>query len=228
MCFSATASFIGAGVVGAAGIGTLAMVRRPREIAFASVPLIFAVHQALEGLTWVALNNNPSGQLTGCGVHGWVFIAWAFLPAFIPWAVWLMEPDPVRRKWMWIPMVVGWATGAFMMIQVFRPDIYVQIVGNNLDYHMGPGGSVWVLPPYIFATCVAPMMSSYVYTIVMGAANVVALTTAAIMRAADFSSLWCTFAAFISIIIFVHFLDARRSGKERRVKPWKEHRKQVP
>jgi len=65
MCFSASASFTGAAVIGAAGIASLALCRRPREIPFAALPFAFGVHQALEGVTWLDLNDAPGAVLTG-------------------------------------------------------------------------------------------------------------------------------------------------------------------
>lgn len=49
MCFSATASFVAGGVIGAVGIATLIHVRQLRAIPFAALPLLFALHQFIEG-----------------------------------------------------------------------------------------------------------------------------------------------------------------------------------
>lgn len=217
MCFSATASFVGAGVIGAAGIATLAMVRRPRDIPFAALPLIFAAHQALEGITWLQLGGSASEQcLTGFGVHAWVVIAWAFLPLYVPWAVWLMEPQRVRR-WILLGIsIVGTILFGFMIVAALQPEIGVQVVGNNLDYNL-PFYGIWVVFPYVLATCFGPMVSSYVYAIIMGVTNFFAMLAAAIMREADFSSMWCTFAAFLSLIIFAHFLHERLTGSRLQV-----------
>lgn len=67
--FSAEASFAGAAVVTGAGLGALALVKEKREVPFAALPLLFGIHQALEGLTWVALDGRPDARLSGFGVH---------------------------------------------------------------------------------------------------------------------------------------------------------------
>ncbi|WP_424324591.1 DUF6629 family protein, partial [Gordonia sp. (in: high G+C Gram-positive bacteria)] len=69
MCFSATASFVGAGVITAAGVATLALVRDVRQLPFASLPLLFGIHQALEGWTWLELGDREGATLSGPGVH---------------------------------------------------------------------------------------------------------------------------------------------------------------
>ena len=100
MCFSAEASFAGAAVVTAAGVGALALVKEKREVPFAALPLLFGIHQLLEGLTWLELDGQPERRLSGFGVHAWVMFAWALLPIYVPWAVWLIEDDPRRKRWM--------------------------------------------------------------------------------------------------------------------------------
>lgn len=62
MCYSATASFASAAVIGAVGAATLTQVRRRREIPFAALPLLFAVHQATEGLVWLGLEGRLEGR----------------------------------------------------------------------------------------------------------------------------------------------------------------------
>lgn len=53
MCFSATANFVGSGVLGAVGGVTLTKVKHRRELLFASLPTLFAVHQFIEGFVWL-------------------------------------------------------------------------------------------------------------------------------------------------------------------------------
>jgi hypothetical protein len=45
MCFSATANFVGSGVLGTVGVVTLTKVKHRRELLFAALPALFAVHQ---------------------------------------------------------------------------------------------------------------------------------------------------------------------------------------
>ena len=56
MCFSAAADFTAAAGVGAVGVATLARVRTPRLAPFAALPLLFAAHQATEGVVWLGFD----------------------------------------------------------------------------------------------------------------------------------------------------------------------------
>ena len=50
MCFSATASFSTGAVLLGIGALTLKSARRPRELAFAAIPLLFAIPQSIKGV----------------------------------------------------------------------------------------------------------------------------------------------------------------------------------
>lgn len=214
MCYSATASFVGAAIIAPAGVASLAMVRDKREIPFAALPLLFAGHQALEGWTWLELDGASDAVLSGWGVHLWVLYAWALLPAYVPWAVWLVERDPRRRRWMVPLMGVGGLLAAFMAVQALQPEIEVSVVGQNLDYHLAlPFSALWLALPYVLATCVTPVLSSSRWILGFGVANFVAMSAAALIQSKDYSSMWCTFAAFLSLMILGHYVHQTRQRR---------------
>jgi hypothetical protein len=64
MCFSATANFVGSGALAAVGVLTLTRVRHRRELLFASLPTLFAVHQFIEGFVWLGLDGILSPKVT--------------------------------------------------------------------------------------------------------------------------------------------------------------------
>lgn len=211
MCFSATASFAGAAVITAAGVAALAMVEDKRQIPYAALPLGFGIHQALEGVTWLALDGASSAALTGWGVHLWVVFAWALLPFYVPFAVWMMEPDPRRRRWLLAPWAAGSVVAVYMLVQALQPEITVAVIDGNLDYQLHvPFPAVVVAVPYVFATCIGPAMSSYRWVVAFGVANFLAMGLATLIEARDYSSIWCTLAAFLSLMIVAQIYQERR------------------
>jgi hypothetical protein len=215
MCFNATASFAGAAVITAAGIAALTMVDDKRQLPYAALPLGFGIHQFLEGITWLELDGAEVAPLTGWGVHTWVIFAWAFLPFYVPFSVWLMEPDPRRRRWLLAPLVVGSVLAAYMLVQALQPEITVAVIEGNLDYQLHvPFPAIVVAVPYVFATCIGPMLSSYRWVLAFGVANFLAMGAAALIEARDYSSIWCTLAAFLSLMIVGHFFNERRRKQE--------------
>src|SRR5437763_578905 len=68
MCFSATASFSAAAVIGSVGIVTLrSAAAKPdrRILALAAFPALFALQQVVEGLLWLDLVSPEPGALRG-------------------------------------------------------------------------------------------------------------------------------------------------------------------
>lgn len=177
----------------------------------AALPLLFGIHQALEGWTWLELDGRTDAMLSGPGVHSWVIFAWALLPIYVPWAVWLIEEDGRRRRWMSALMAVGGVLAVFMLVQALQPEIGVRVVDGNLDYRLALPFAGWMLAlPYVLATCLTPAISSHLWIRVFGFGNFLAMSLAAFIDARDYSSIWCTLAAFLSLIIFVHYWDLRR------------------
>lgn len=210
MCFNATASFVGAGVVGAVGVATLTQVKERRELPYALLPLAFAAHQALEGLTWLELDGRPGASFDSWVVRLWVLYAWALLPPWLPFAVRSLEPDERRRRWLLGFLAIGLGTFAILLWAALQPEVVVENVNGNLDYVLPLSNGVLLGVPYVLCTCVAPMLSSYRWVRVFGVANLAAVTASVLLEARDFSSIWCTFAAFLSVLVLVHFWTLRR------------------
>ena len=210
MCFNATASFVGAAVVGGVGVATLTQVRERRELPYALLPMAFAAHQLLEGFTWLELDGRSGASLDTWAVRLWVIYAWALLPPWLPWAVRCLEPDARRRRLLAGFLGVGLATFAVLLYNALQPTVEVINVSNNLDYVLPTRYGVLLGIPYVLCTCFAPMLSSWRWVRWFGAANLAAVGTAVLLESRDFASIWCTFAAFLSSLILVHFWTLRR------------------
>ena len=93
MCFSAAANFVGSGVLGTIGLVTLTKVKHKRELLFAALPTLFAVHQLIEGFVWLGRGGVLSPAVTHNMGAAFVLYAQGLLPFVIPLGVLLFEPD---------------------------------------------------------------------------------------------------------------------------------------
>ena len=93
MCFSATANFIGSGVLGAVGVVTLTKVKHRRELLFAALPTLFAIHQFIEGFVWLGLDGTFSPAVTHDMGAAFMLYAQGLLPFLLPLSVLLFEPN---------------------------------------------------------------------------------------------------------------------------------------
>jgi hypothetical protein len=97
MCFSATANFVGSGVLGAIGVVTLTKVKHRRELLFASLPALFAVHQFMEGFVWLGLDGMVSQKVMHAMAAAFMLFAQGLLPFLMPLSVYLVEADAAVR-----------------------------------------------------------------------------------------------------------------------------------
>lgn len=205
MCFSATSSFIASGVIGAIGVATLRHVREPRALLFASVPMLFAVHQFTEGWVWLGLDGRIGKLALDHVAFLFMLYAQGILPLLMPAAVALMEPPGWRRG----AILALTGIGALVCVWdvtglIFLPSrCFVQ--QDSIAYRNHMTGNFWISCLYVLATCGALLMSTHRVVRWYGAINVVALTIAEIVKQYAFASVWCFYAAIMSVIIYWQF-----------------------
>ena len=93
MCFSATANFVGSGLLGAVGVVTLTKVKHRRELLFAALPTLFAIHQFIEGFVWLGLDGILSPVVAHDMGAAFMLYAQGLLPFLLPLSVLLFEPS---------------------------------------------------------------------------------------------------------------------------------------
>lgn len=204
MCFSATASFIaGAGLL-AVGAVTMSRVRRRAELPFALIPGLFGVQQLIEGGLWLTLPDNAAVGNTVL-THLFSFFSHVLWPIYVPIAVLLLEPEAWRRRVLMAIAVAGAAVGLYLFYFLVTEPIVSKVVGRHISYQSPHFYIVAVMVLYVLATCVSSFISSCKTIRWFGAATFVALLAAYAFFAFWFISVWCFFAAILSVIVFLHF-----------------------
>src|ERR1700726_4174376 len=115
MCFSAVANFVGSGILGTIGVITLTKVKHRRELLFASLPTLFAIHQFIEGFVWLGLDGMLSPQVTHNMGAAFMLYAQGLLPFLLPLSVFLFEPNGKSRKRMLPFLVLGGLTTLYIL-----------------------------------------------------------------------------------------------------------------
>src|SRR6202044_1795193 len=110
MCFSAAANFVGSGVLGTIGVITLTKVKHRRELLFATLPTLFAIHQFIEGFVWLGLDGVMSPAVTHDMGAAFMLYAQGLLPFLLPLSVLLFEPNGKSRRHMLPFLTLGTAT----------------------------------------------------------------------------------------------------------------------
>ena len=205
MCFSATASFVASGVIGAIGVATLRHVREPRTLLFASVPMLFALHQFTEGWVWLGLEGRIDKVALDHVTFLFMLYAQGILPLLMPAAVALMEPPGWRRGVILGLTAIGALVFAWDMTGLIVLPSRCVIVQNSIAYRNHITGNFWISCLYVLATCGALLLSSHRVVRWYGVLNVVALTITEIVKQHAFASVWCFYAAIMSVLIYWQF-----------------------
>jgi hypothetical protein len=205
MCFSATANFVGSAVLGTIGVITLTKVKHRRELMFASLPILFAAHQFIEGFVWLGLGGILPSTITRIMGAAFMLYAQGILPFLLPLSVWLFEPTRKSRRRMVPFLAVGIATGLYILwaLTAYSFDVYMR--NNSLVYVNPATNNVWVAVFYVIATCGSLFFSRIKDMVVFGAANLVILVVVMAVKRHAFTSLWCAYAALASVIILAYF-----------------------
>jgi hypothetical protein len=171
MCFSATANFVGSGVLGAVGVVTLTKVKHRRELLFAALPILFAVHQFIEGFVWLGLDGILSPAVAHDMGAAFMLYAQGLLPFLLPLSVLLFEPNAKSRSRMLPFLVLGGATTLYILwaLTAFPLQLYVR--GNSIVYINQATNNTAVALLYVIATCGSLFFSKIKTMVIFGAAT---------------------------------------------------------
>jgi len=101
--------------------------------------------------------------------------------------------------------------GAVMLWQVTAYPIYAQEHASCIAYDSDAPLLTPAAFVYVIATCAPALLSSRGYLQWFGILNIIGLAIAFSVREAELTSLWCVYAALVSVLILEHFRRERRA-----------------
>src|SRR3954451_954496 len=203
MCFSPEASFIAAGVLAPAGVATLRLARGRDELIIGVLPLLFACHQAVEGVVWLGLEGRVSGTVLEAAIRAYLVFAQVMLPVLVPVGLLLFERDARRRRWLVALVILGCAVSARLLWVITAHPIGARVLGHSIAYDSDVHFGYVVAVAYVAATCAPALLSSNSLMWRFGVANLAGLTLAVFIKYAAVTSVWCFYAALASCLIAV-------------------------
>lgn len=208
MCFSPTASFTAGIALGAVGCLAIANAKRPSDVPFASVPLLFGIQQVTEGFIWLSVGS-PSVVLK---VMTCIFLLFSHVvwPVLLPAAVFLLEPRRWRRWVLGVCIGIGAVVSVYFLYYLLTEDVQAAITGECITYSSRHFFKTFILSPYSVATCISCLFSSHKLVNLFGVVTFLAAVIAFQFYQYAFISVWCFFSAILSVIIYLHFRSLRR------------------
>jgi hypothetical protein len=209
MCFSATVNFAGSAVLAGLGVATLSQVKHRRELMFASLPILFAAHQFIEGFVWLGLDGYMSEKVAHNMGAAFMLYAQGLLPALIPLSVMLVERTFQRRRRMMPFVVLGVCLTLYTLWALAAYPTQVFVRQNSIVYINPMTNFTTVAVLYVIATCGSLFFSDRRDMILFGTANLVLVLIVMAVKRYAFTSVWCAYAAVASVIILASFWRSR-------------------
>jgi len=207
--FFAILNFTLSGAIAIVGILTLRKVSTPNEVVFASLPLLFALHQFTQGFVWLGMYHLIEPRALHMAEDIFVFYAQGFLQFLVPFALWLIEPAGIRKSLIGILTIIGALLMIYTMWGLSVQPTSVSIENNALAYLNPWTDKLWVALIYVLTTCGSLILSSSIAIQLFGWLNLIGLTIIYLLKPYAFTSVWCLYAAAISVLLYFYFVERR-------------------
>jgi len=207
MCFSATASFTAAAVIGSVGVVTLrSAAAKPdhRILALAAFPILFALQQVVEGLLWLNLTAPEPGALRGMLVHAFQGYAEVFWPTFAPLEALLIERERWRRILISICLAIGVALSIYLLVAMIGHPYQASVGDGHIAYRNDFQYPKGIEAPYVVATTLSLLMCSAKEVQRLALVILIGFAVAYVSFHHAYISVWCFFAAVASVMVYLY------------------------
>ena len=212
MCFSASADFTSSAVLGVAGIATLREVKDRRELLLAAIPCLFALHEFIEGFVWLGLDGTLSAQVAHNAGAAFVLYAQGILPFLLPLAVFLIEPTMRQRRRMMGFVILGGLLYLYLAWGLIAYPLTISDQSHSVVYVNVITNTTLVAVLYVIATCGSLFFSGFRPLVMLGWFNLTGLLVVMVVKRYAFTSVWCAYAAVVSVVIYFFFRRTRATG----------------
>ena len=203
MCFSASASFIAGTALSAIGVAALSNVETRNERPLAMIPLLFGIQQLTEGVIWLTFSHDAPAlrQTMTYGYSGFSHVLW---PMYVPFAMYVLEAERWRKKILLGFEGAGVLVGLYLLYFIVTRPVVATVVGKHIIYASPHFYLAPVIVLYLAATCVSCFFSSHGFVKLFGVLALLSFLAAYLVHVAALVSIWCFFAAILSLLIYGH------------------------
>jgi hypothetical protein len=216
MCFSAGASFASGVVISAIGIAAINEVHKPSQRVFALIPVLFGIQQLSEGCLWLTLSTMDFMILRKISTYVFLITAQVLWSWVITLSVLLMEEEPRRRKILKGLLVIGIALSMYYSYFLFFHKVSSQILDCHILYTTESPESLSLVTFILYlSVTVAPFfVSSKKRMSRLGIIMTLSCLAAVVFYKLYLTSVWCFFAAIMSIYIYLILRESRKDEED--------------
>ena len=203
MCFSASASFIAGTTLSAVGVAALRNTKTKSELPFAMIPLMFGIQQLTEGVIWLTFPYDATLlRLTMTYIYsGFSHVLW---PIYVPFAMGVLETVRWRKNAIFAFLAAGIPVGLYLLYSIVSRPLMAEVIGKHIVYASPHFYLVPVMVLYLAATCVSCFFSSHGFVRLFGVLALLSFIAAYFVYVNALVSIWCFFAAVLSLLIYLH------------------------
>ena len=205
MCFSASASFTASGILAVIGAASVKKAKSRTDWMFAAIPLIFSAQQLSEGILWLALRDTGLAHLQKTATFIFIFFAQVVWPIWVPLSISRFEKKGKRKTIFMLLNGIGVAVSIYLAYCLLSFPVLAKITEHHIAYDQqypaalsNYGGAL-----YVIATIAPPFVSGIKRMWILGLAILVSYIITTIFYTSYIVSVWCFFAAVISIAVLL-------------------------
>lgn len=203
-------------IVGGVAVRAVQHSRIKNARLLAAIPLIFGIQQCAEGIIWLVASHRLPSAVTIPASYIFLICAFIIWPVWIPAAVYALESNYYRRGIMRLCLAVGFCVSMIFLLYLVLSNVHAITHYKHIFYFLTPAYAVsaaiaesfesetirlGLIGVYCCAVIVPLMISSVRLLHVFGMALIVSCIATYSAANTFFVSLWCFFAAALSIFV---------------------------
>ena len=167
------------------------------------IPLLFGIQQLTEGVIWLTFRHDaPVLQQTMTYLYsGFSHVLW---PMYVPFAMGLLEAVRWRRRAIFAFEAAGLAVGFYLLYFIVTQPVVAKVLGRHIVYVSPHFYAIPSIVLYVAATCVSCFFSSHGFVRLFGVLAFLSFIAAYLVHDRALVSIWCFFAAVLSLLIYLH------------------------
>lgn len=132
---------------------------------------------------------------------GFSHVLW---PMYVPLAMGILESERWRRRAFAAFAAAGAAVGLYLLYFLVTRPVIAEVVGGHIVYVSPHFYSIPVMAVYLVATCISCFFSSHGFVKLFGVLMLLSFVAAYVAHVTALVSIWCFFAAILSLLIYLH------------------------
>jgi hypothetical protein len=215
MCFSLEASFISGSVLAVVGVAAIKKTHTIPQAMFAGFPLLFSFQQFSEGFVWLSITNTEYSSWLKPSATIFLTIAEVIWPTWISLSLLLLEKQKINKIILSFLFGIGVIVSTYLGLNLLTNTIKVEETNYHIYYNFGvPDTIIQVFSILYFLAAVLPLFISSINikkTLPIGLLIFLSYLVSKIYFENYVLSVWCFFAALISVLVYSITFDFQTS-----------------